>query len=157
MDHAPLFKPGIVETDLKKLEAVCVDQFSENAVRRWLFNRFKIFLDQLSSVGTRLIVWVDGSFTTSKSDPGDIDIVVWFNPSEIDLLPQPSQKLLAHLVGNRNVVRLRYGIDVYCAPENDIQKRMYWRGCYGFVKETEEAKGIPQIVVEAKDESDCLA
>lgn len=157
MDHEPLFEPGIVGTDLKTLEAVCVEQFEENGVRKRLFNRFTVYVEQLSRVGTRFVVWIDGSFATSKNDPGDIDIIVWFNPAEIDLLPGPSQKLLVNLVSDRNVVRLRYGIDVYCAPEGDIQKRMYWRGCYGFVKETEAPKGIPQIVVEAKDESDCLA
>lgn len=157
MDHEPLFEPGIVDTDLKTLEAVCVEGFGENDVRKWLFSRFRGDMEQLSRVGARLVVWVDGSFVTSKNDPGDIDIVIWFDPAKIDRLPDSSHKLLVELVSDRNVDRLRYGIDVYCAPEGDIQKRMYWRGCYGFVKETEAPKGIPQIVVEAKNESDCLA
>lgn len=160
VDPEPLFPPGIIDTDLATIERVCVLERPNNQSRAFLFSRLIIYFQKLALLGVTLRVWVDGSFVTSKETPGDIDIFVWLNDEEMDKLPPDKTTLARDLLhhSNRAVLRARYHIDMYCGSDADIGARMNWRGIYGFVKETEHAKGIPQIVIgKQEDESDNLA
>lgn len=158
-DPEPLFPPGIIETDMQTLERVCVFERPNNETRASLFSRLTIYFQQLSLIGVTLHVWVDGSFVTTKETPGDIDLCIWFNAKEMDGVNPDKQQLAATLLHTENKAQLRarYGVDVYYAVHGDVNTRMYWRGCYGFIRETEQAKGIPEIVVGGRNESDSLA
>lgn len=103
-------------------------------------------------------MWLDGSFVTTKEEPGDVDVLVWFDSVAMQRLDQTAQIQAWRLldIKNHDWLRQRYDIDLYSAPADDPQVRMYWRGCFGFIKETEEPKGIPQLTI-APHGTDSLA
>jgi len=127
------------------LEQLCVTNQGDH--RLYLFGRLCCYLEELARIGAQFEVWVDGSFVTSKTNPSDIDIVIWYDEKEVDLLPISSQQMLAHLTSDKQTIKSRYNIDVYVEPNGNIHTRAYWRGLYCFVKETEIPKGIANISI----------
>jgi hypothetical protein len=52
--------------------------FDEN--RKFLLSKLLSFITELKSVlSDKLTIWVDGSFVTQRTDPKDIDIVIFVN------------------------------------------------------------------------------
>lgn len=157
-----IWEPGLHDISMDTLSEMCVLAFPGNERRKWLYDRLSVYLDQLAKVGVRFEVWVDGSFITSKEIPSDIDIVLWCNGREVDSLPPESQDILISLVGQRHIVKLRYGLDVYIetldtSTSDGVNARGYWRGMYCFVKETEAPKGVPRLAIGVENEPDSMA
>jgi len=90
-------------------------------------------------------VWLDGSFSTEKIDPNDVDLVVFADPVEINKLPPSLQTYLRGLF-DRATSKRQYGCDVLFAPSSDTTMRSYWRGWYGFDR-LEQPKGIARLAV----------
>jgi predicted nucleotidyltransferase len=145
VEYPPLFTPGFHAVTVERLEEVCVLPFGEpsRTHRQQLIDRFKIFLDQLKATGVRCDVWIDGSFTTEKVDPSDIDLLVVLNPVQLRIMKLDKQTDLKQLL-NRPVSKLRYKCDVLTANKGDEYKLSYWRGWYGFAR-NDEPKGIARM------------
>lgn len=72
-----------IESDLGEVEAV----FVFNGHREALFNRLKLFFEDISSVGCDPVeIWLDGSFATRKNKPNDIDLVLFVDYQIFDML-----------------------------------------------------------------------
>ena len=78
-----------------------------------------------------------------ESIPDDIDILIVFNPLEVNALPVDKHPIINELF-NRDLSKIRYNLDVLLLPSDDINKRSYWRGWFGYSR-TEIPKGIPRI------------
>jgi hypothetical protein len=128
------------------LTAVFVDPFPDSERRPYLLMRFQLLLDQLVELGIAFEVWIDGSFSTLKQDPDDIDLAVFFNPDQVDSLDSNKKQVLNDIFGsgNRQVTKLRYGCDAYFVEDNNPAMRSYWRGWFGFDR-SESAKGIARM------------
>ena len=145
----PLFRPGIQAISLAELRRVCVEAFPGNVRRQTLFGLLEIYLARFALLDAHFTIWIDGSFVTSKANPGDIDVVVWFDIPEIDGLSHYEQGILSALVDNASV-RALYQIDVYCRPNGEDEP--YWLGLFGKVKESGVEKGIPVITLSKEHE-----
>ncbi|WP_310601463.1 DUF6932 family protein [Desulfobulbus sp.] len=156
-DPEPLFPPGIIDTTIEHIEEMCVANFPGNKMRAYIFQRFLGYIEALRGVNAMFHVWVDGSFVTTKQEPGDIDLFIWFNADAIDSLADKDKRVLHTLLRDRPFVKAQYSVDIYYGVHGDVNARMYWRGCYGYTRETEQPKGIPQIVVGRRDEPDSVA
>jgi len=75
-----LAPPGAISTDLTNIEMSFVRAFPSSSTRETLWKNYLAFLSELQTVvGTGFFQWIDGSFTTTKLTPRDIDLVTFLN------------------------------------------------------------------------------
>ncbi|WP_437216652.1 DUF6932 family protein [Pectobacterium sp. LFLA-215] len=154
LSFPPLLTPGFYDFDDAMMKSLCVDNFPESKRRGMLYcnyiqliEKFRTFTQQF---GCFQEIWIDGSYTTSKPEPDDIDILVVCDAAKLDSLPQQFQQQVGMLL-NRDFVKQNYNIDVLVLmknhpnPSHDYDVwRSYWRGWFGFDRE-ENPKGIMRI------------
>lgn len=145
MTHPPLLPPGLHPLNEAQLEAYFVDPFNGSTTRRRLVTGLRAYLNALRRAGVNFEIWLDGSFTTQKVDPNDVDLVVFADPGELNSLPPASQTFLRGLF-DRTSAKRQFGCDVLFAPSSDMSLRSYWRGWYGFDR-LEQPKGIARLAV----------
>ncbi|AXH43571.1 hypothetical protein HOV55_gp53 [Erwinia phage vB_EhrS_59] len=95
-------------------------------------------------------VWIDGSFTTEKPEPDDIDILIVLDYIALNNLPASLKSTVSALL-NRDYVKLNFHIDVLLLPENHpkvdySERRSYWRGWFGFDRQ-ENPKGLVRVML----------
>lgn len=145
MGYKPLLVPGIHDIDEQELGNHFLSSFVGSRTRAQLISGFRKYLAALRQFGVKFEIWIDGSFTTEKPDPSDVDIVVFGSAAELDALPQQQQEALSRLF-DRNAIKLQLGCDVLFCVAEDSNMRSYWRGWYGFDRE-ENPKGIARLEV----------
>lgn len=83
--------PGIHHVNLKEFEEDFVISFSNSSNRKRIFANFINFFNLRILNKYRCVIsklWIDGSFSTSKTDPNDIDGIIFLkfsNDDEYDL------------------------------------------------------------------------
>jgi len=148
--YPPIFSAGFHDLEFDEIKEKCVDSFSDKNKREFLFNNLKNLLDSFflfNKANPFLIeVWIDGSFTTFKPEPDDIDILLVYDDCSINSMPLMMQTSLYQLL-DRNFIKINYNIDVLQLPQNNPNydnDRSYWRGWFGFDR-NENAKGVVRI------------
>ncbi|MCF6129066.1 hypothetical protein L1S35_05225 [Flavobacterium sp. AS60] len=143
-EFEPIFPPGFHTIDLNQLDELFVTNFEDNSKRQTLVNQLRNFLNELSKINTNFEIWLDGSFTTLKIEPEDIDILVVYNANKLNLLPNDQKVIVNSLLGNRTATKIRYNIDVLICADDDVNNRSYWRGWFGYSR-SEQPKGIAKF------------
>ena len=134
--------PGFFEYKLEEIEKIFVNDFTESQTREKIFNGFKIWIKELLKVVIPEEIWLDGSFTTSKVNPNDIDIIVFNNYQDANKDFNILQKL-----GHENFCDTYYAIepnDELPYNQDLINFRNYWRGQFGFDRQ-DIPKGMIKI------------
>jgi|SRR5690554_5639284 len=145
MESMPLLKPGIHDFEIEEIGNHFLLDFPASKTREPLIEGLKAFIAHLANVGVPVELWIDGSFTTKKTDPNDIDLVV-FSPAEaLNNLPADKQALFQALT-DRASIKNNFGCDVLFCPSENLDMRSYWRGWYGFDR-NEQPKGIARVTV----------
>ena len=144
--NSPLFQAGLHEITENDFENIFVVPFKGSATRSTLILRLKAYLKELKEIGLNFEIWIDGSFSTNKSDPNDIDIAVFASSDDINGLAIDKRDKLMLLLGEHDIVRARYNCDVYFVPLGNEIARSYWRGWFGFSR-GETPKGIPKFYI----------
>lgn len=139
-DYSPLFEPGFHDIAIAELDDIFVIPFNDSSRRQELTAKLKLFISQLLEIDVKFEIWIDGSYVTKKTSPGDIDMAVIFNPDEVNNLPAHHQEFMGT---DPRINKVRYGLDVYFVP-NDFHRKSYWKGLFGFTRE-EQPKGIPRL------------
>ncbi|GFD78135.1 hypothetical protein KUL118_09970 [Tenacibaculum sp. KUL118] len=145
MEYEPLFQAGFKDIQETELRKVFVEPFDESERREYLVTRFEALLDRFKETGISSEVWVDGSFSTKKPEPGDIDMIFFVDGQEANNLPEEKKRILEEL-NDRNTSSIRYNCDVFIVPNHDLNMRSYWRGWFGFSR-NEKPKGIIRISI----------
>lgn len=138
---------GLHSYTIEEFIAQFVDGFPTSMRRKTIFDAMVEFLKELNASGIPYEFWVDGSYTTTKINPNDADIVVF--------LQIPQYNALGPQFGDlRN--KYRANLDLYFAVAisdenrkmvdsrtflNITNQRNYWRGQFGFDRE-DKPKGI---------------
>ncbi len=143
MSFAPLYPPGIHDISIDSMDDIFVHPFANNKRRKYLTERFRAFLDKFAELGLYAEIWIDGSFSTQKPEPGDIDVVFFLDAEQINNLEPDKRNLIAELFNNADS-KIRYQCDVYLVPIQDPDSRSYWRGWFGYSRD-ETPKGIIRI------------
>ncbi|MGI5066986.1 DUF6932 family protein [Treponema putidum] len=143
-EYEPILPAGLHTMNLEKCKELCVNSFCGGQQRLFLYGNLCKYIGSLSKISVHFEIWIDGSFTTKKPEPNDIDIVIFAEENDISKLSGQKQGLLYDLI-NKPEVRKSYSIDIYFAVKNDLDIRSYWRGWFGFTRD-EKPKGI--IVLE---------
>lgn len=139
-DENGLLPAGLHVCDHDVFQQEFIDQFSSSQTRKSLFVVFNKMLKDIELLFQPYEIWLDGSFTTSKTNPNDIDLVMFLELSDF----------LSHYNSNEFMsLRAQYAgkLDIYLAlAVNDQTKasvepevvvvhtnqRNYWRGQFGF-------------------------
>jgi hypothetical protein len=143
-EYPPLFEAGIHDIDIESLEDVFLEPFTEQSHRQKLINGLKKFLSLLQSFDMPLEVWLDGSFSTEKPNPNDVDICVFGSNSDITKLGSDGSALFQSLFDCPQETKIRYCCDVYFADPDYDEERMSYLGLFGFSR-NENPKGIPRV------------
>ena len=143
-EYSPLFDGGIHDIDIDSLETIFLEPFDKKHRRTKLIDDLKKFLALIESFGLPTEVWLDGSFATEKPEPGDVDIALFMQGSDLKKLSEEDHLRLGSILSKKEEAKVRYNCDIYfCDPEN-VNLRSYWRGWFSFTC-SEEIKGIPRI------------
>ncbi len=145
MEDTPLLEPGLHDFNLSDIGNHFLLDFPNSKTRKNLINGFHTYISYLTNIGAPIEIWIDGSFTTKKVDPNDIDLVIFSPASAINALPHEKQQLF-QLLTDRSTVKKNFGCDVLFCPSEDHDLRSYWRGWYGFNR-NEKPKGIARVMV----------
>ncbi|WP_313375642.1 DUF6932 family protein [Chishuiella sp.] len=142
-EFPPLFTPGFHTITIEEIHKICVTNFPNNDKRKELFENFLKFLEMLKNVNSKFEIWIDGSFTTEKEEPEDIDILIIYDKTHLSSLP-PHEINMINSLFNRSLSKIRFNLDVLLCENNDVNQRSYWRGWFGFSR-SEELKGIAKF------------
>lgn len=145
MEQKPLLEPGLHDFELKEIGNHFLKDFPASKTRKLLIDGLNTYIGHLSSIGAPVELWIDGSFTTNKENPNDIDLVIFSPASVLNVLPDDKKQLFQALT-DRVSIKANFGCDVLFCPTEDQNMRSYWRGWYGFDR-NERPKGIARVMV----------
>lgn len=152
--------PGLHRMTLPDVELNFVAAFPHSTTRPTILLGYKAHLSELQSLVPGFEQLIDGSFTSNKADPGDIDLVVFVDGDQIDRLSSDQQAKFLDLVSNK-LTKSRYLCDAYFCPtypathpkfDASRLQRKYWIGEFGYDR-SDIPKGIVHIVEGAKGAS----
>ena len=126
-----LYPYGIIETNLETVHSI----FCYNQHRQKLFDDYISFIDDLKKLDIgSFYQWIDGSFTTSKAFPKDIDLITFINVDTFKF----KRSRLEHLVRQYSKID-GYFAELY--PKNhrlnalNDWKINHWIDVYGSTKD----------------------
>ena len=148
----PLLSPGFHDIDDDQVKAICVDAFPVSVRRSMLYCNYIQLMVDLRSITSQfhcfLEVWIDGSFTTEKPEPDDIDILLVIDFLLLNAVPPMFFPQIEKIL-NRSYIKHNYQIDLLLLyknhPTNSYEEdRMHWRGVFCHDRE-DRPKGIARI------------
>ena len=145
MEEEPLLEPGLHDFELEEIGNHFLKEFDGSTTRAPLIASLEAYAQHFLDLGASVELWIDGSFTTKKLDPNDIDLVVFSSEAAVNSLPPKQQSMFGALL-DQPTVKKRFGLDVYFCPVENQPMRSYWRGWFGFDR-SEQPKGIARIMV----------
>lgn len=143
----PLLSPGFHDLDDAQVKSLCVDAFPESVRRSMLYCNYIQLVSDIRNINKQfncfIEVWVDGSFTTEKTEPDDIDILLVIDSNRLNLVPVMFQPQIEKFL-NRQYIKHNYKIDLLLLEHGKDEDRMHWRGVFGHDRE-DTPKGIVRI------------
>ena len=85
-EYPAILSEGFQQIGIWELDKYFLIPFGNNEHRKKLIDRLQVYLNDFLALGIEAEVWIDGSFTTQKPEPEDIDMVFLLNRSDIDNL-----------------------------------------------------------------------
>lgn len=144
--YRPLFPPGlhsVTENDLVRLFA---DPFAKRERRLELIASLQYLLQFLRQIPLECNIWLDGSFTTDNASPGDIDVVVFIQPGQIDHFSR-EQRQKVQLLQRRDLLQTFWDLDLYVDPLGTPDREQYWKLKFEQGRLAEAHKGIPYLSI----------
>jgi hypothetical protein len=144
-EFKPILPAGIHCMSVEDFKLSFVDRFPQSSSRKLIFDKFTRFLGCLSGLDVVTELWLNGSFVTEKLEPGDIDVVAFYDVHKANCLKDSEKNFLANIT----YIQLNYSTDVRFANKDDENIRSYWRGWYGFSRD-EKPKGFVCLKLEVQ-------
>jgi hypothetical protein len=142
-EFPPLFPPGFHNLTIDCLEETFVTPFVNNHRRAYLVERFKSLFKRFAEANIPAEFWLDGSFTTQKEEPDDIDLIIFFSEDDVRSITPEQISIITEVLDNQSS-KIRYSCDVYMAYKENDERRSYWRGWFCFTRD-EQPKGVARI------------
>jgi len=99
-------EPGFHHWNTASIGFHFVEQMPHSTTRSVLWKGFAELQACFAALGLTVEHWIDGSFTTMKADPRDIDVASFFDPDQVAELTEAHQRMLrAYVSGSitRNI------------------------------------------------------
>ena len=142
-EYPPLYPDGFKDIREQDLHSEFVDFFNQRKDDRInLLFGFGQFLNQFKELNLTAEVWIDGSFATAAPDPDDVDVVFYFNPSEVDKLNGEKKEKFERLFLNRKLMKKFYQVEVFYGIMGDINDYSQWCSIFGTCYDNTTPKGI---------------
>jgi hypothetical protein len=103
---------GLITVTLEQVYQRFVLDFPSSSTRQQIWDGWMSHRMQLAATGVHFSTLVDGSFISSKLDPGDIDICLLLDSSEVEGLPPEVQDVLGPLISPAHC-KANYLCDAY--------------------------------------------
>jgi hypothetical protein len=143
MEYPPLVSAGFKDIEEKDLHNEFVECFNHGRDHRTnLLIGFGQFLNQFKELSLTAEVWINGSFATTAPDPDDVDVVFYFNPSEVDKLTGEKKEKFERLFKNRKIMKNLYQVEVFYGVIGDLDDYSQWRRIFGTCYDNNTPKGI---------------
>ena len=110
--------------------------------REKLLKSFGYFLEEFKKLDISAEIWIDGSFATLAPDPSDIDVVFYFNPSDINALDAKRKELFERLFMTRKFIKNNYKVEVFYGLRGSELDYQQWQKTYGTCYDNITPKGI---------------
>lgn len=145
---------GLHDMELDEVQSNFVHAFPSSNTRGIIFEGYKQHKQEMESLSIVFEQFINGSFTTTKNDPSDIDMVCFADADAVNNLSPADQQKLLSLVAGKDTQSV-YHCDCYFSPvvpddHPDYNKlrasRKYWMGEFGFDRQ-ERAKGIVRCII----------
>lgn len=143
-------EPGFHDLDIGEIKNRFVDNFKNSSTREDILKGYIDFVETLKQCGIeKAECWIDGSFSTRKENPNDVDMVLIIDKDILDNIPE-DKKLIASELFNPQLAKIKYKCDAYVLAKVDeyhpdymnyMENRSYWRGFFCFDRK-ENPKGI---------------
>lgn len=141
LDDEGFLPPGIYDCTLDEIQER-FGRFQRSDWRPRLFQKLETFVNETKRAGLAAKLIVNGSFTTAKDEPGDIDLVVMLPPGHdfgADLGPD------AYNTVSRRRVAKRYGFDILVAAEGTTACQNYVARFQDIKERTDRKKGVLRV------------
>ncbi|MES2939202.1 MAG: hypothetical protein V4864_16065 [Pseudomonadota bacterium] len=125
-----------------------VSAFPGHPRRAALYGLFAGWASRLRNLGIGGSLWLDGSFLTSKTDPDDIDLVLW-SPTQGKPLKLTEQKEVVDLL-DHGASKILYRLDLYVEMTTvltDAKRKAYWMSVFGRCHDGVTPKGIAEVAL----------
>src|SRR5687768_7717985 len=99
----PLLPPGLHDLAVSQLDNHFLSDFPDSNTRAPLIRGLSSYIESLKILGIPLEIWLDGSFTTTKIDPNDIDLVIFASENDVNNLSDEYKDLLRSLINRLDI------------------------------------------------------
>lgn len=140
--------PGSHEVTFDNAKEVFVNAFPDSKTRLQNWNCFIEYIKNLINLGIKdMQLWIDGSFVTNKTNPNDIDCVIYIDIQILNSLNVQQQSILSDVlipgnVESREIIKDAFHTDPYLLldlvdvpshPAYDIMmaRKTYWENWWG--------------------------
>lgn len=144
IDYPPLLRAGIHPHSLSDLRALTVDGFPSSVRRSVLFAGLTVYVELLENAGLKSTIWIDGSFMCSKEEPDDIDIVVVYDPENVDSLSESAMPVVNNLL-DTTFASARFGLHVFKVESTDQEGLDFWMQKFGTQRDETTPKGLAAL------------
>lgn len=131
-----------------------VDKFDSDSSRFVIFEQLSQYLnDFIDLTQTDFVLWIDGSFTTTKLNPADVDFVILLDSS----VHEENSKILEEKFLGQSLTNSLldcYIVKVY--PQNHPKHviteldKLYWQNWFGRTRTNRQNRHFPKGFIELK-------
>ena len=148
-----IYPYGVIEMTMAEFEQEFVENMEDRTHRKHLFSNYLRFMEDFrAALGIPFFQWVNGSFTTTKMLPGDIDVVSFIEYDQF-------ARKLAILDKFHSIGKSSYSTDAHFAAtckwnhrfhQRAVSDEAYWKDIFGFTKPDESEARYPKGIIKIK-------
>ena len=143
---------GIINLSLQDFRNHFITSFKDSSTRSEIFKGYLRYSDKLLPLNVATKQWIDGSFTTNKANPNDIDFVTHVDALKVDESSEIQNKILE--ISNSHEIKKEFLCDVFFIPSypqaipdlymHTMNRIKYWRKWFGYDRKM-NPKGIIEL------------
>jgi hypothetical protein len=143
---------GVLNSSIQDFEIHFIVNFKDSSTRPEIFKGYLKYCDKLLPLNIAFKQWINGSFTTSKINPNDIDFVTYIDALKLDENLEIQKKISE--ICNPEETKKEFLCDVYFIPvfpqeipelyRYTIDRVNYWRKWFGYDRNN-NSKGIIEL------------
>lgn len=150
-EYPAVFAPGNCRTGLEVIRRACVDNFPESVRRPSIYSALCMLHQTISTNGLVCRIHINGSFTTQKPEPDDVDVVCEFAFEDIKMVTDSQKHILDWVCEGQKVLNdlcHLFGFVTY--PQDHIfhahgdHLKNYWLNWFSHSR-SGERKGLPFV------------
>jgi hypothetical protein len=163
--HKPEFPPILAQgfhslTPTEVME-LCVTAFPESTVRGDIMAGLESILERIEDLNMACEIWLDGSFTTHKLEPEDVDFIVFAPIAVLETASQELDEFIEWMNDNHDEPKTLFKCHtqiVFEGAQNDYANdligdtRSHYQNLFGFSVTTREPKGIVVLNLKVAEE-----